>query len=76
MTRVKFVEVWLLFDDLSEYVTIIFLQAAAKAVQQAGQLDQQVTDLQAQQMQMLQFNEVRRVVLILLIGMLTGTAGC
>ena len=57
-------------------MTIIFLQAAAKAVQQAGQLDQQVTDLQAQQMQMLQFNEVRRVVLILLIGMLTGTAGC
>ena len=75
MTRVKFVEVWLLFDDLSEYVTIIFLQAAAKAVQQAGQLDQQVTDLQAQQMQMLQFNEVRRVVFIIVIGMLTGTAG-
>ncbi|KAL0017954.1 hypothetical protein WJX77_004210 [Trebouxia sp. C0004] len=33
------------------------LQALSKAAQQAGQLDQQVTSLQAQQMQTLQFNE-------------------
>lgn len=37
----------------------VFMQAAAKAAQQAGQLDQQVAELQAQQMQMLHFNEVR-----------------
>lgn len=30
----------------------------AKAAQQAGQLDEHVADLQAQQLQMLQFNEV------------------
>ena len=53
-----------------------FLQAAAKAAQQAGQLDQQVADLQAQQMQMLQFSEVRRALLVIVTIMLVGTAGC
>ena len=36
----------------------VVVQAVSKAAQQAGQLDEQVTNLQAQQMQTLQFNEV------------------